>query len=510
MSENNRREFLGEVGQGMLVALIGPALAADMGFASQVAAEEPASKTPEGLERLIAMLQETPVPKLVPTLVGQLDKGTDLRSLVAAAALANVRAFAGQDYDGYHTFMALAPAYAMAQELPNKERALPIVKVLHRNSRLMGSGPNRKPDRLSPAEPAELKGDQPANKLLLEAARKHHIAEADRIYLAMAKGSLEQTYNDLQDIYHDELNVHRVVLAWRSWETIKFTGHDHARTLLRQTVRFCSDGDHGVGHTAVIREVLPRLMEKYRLMEKGIGKKEADDAWVERLSQVVFAEKQEQAAEAVAAALGEGFSPEVVGEAISLACARLVLSDSGRPKQYAQEKPVGSVHGDSIGVHASDAANAWRHIARVSNSRNTFASLIAGAFHTAGQSGRQMKEHFPLEADVEMIREKDATALLKLTGEAIRAKDQARASALAHCYGKQGHDARGLFNLLLQFAVSEDGALHAEKYYRTVSEEFASVRPAFRWRHLVALARVSASAYGKPAPGLDEARRLLG
>jgi hypothetical protein len=66
-----------------------------------------------------------------------------------------------------------------------------------------------------------------------------------------------------------------------------------------------------------------------------------------------------------------------------------------------------------------------------------------------------------------------------------------------------------VFDLLLRYAVSEDGSLHAEKSYRTVSEEFASTRPAFRWRQLVALARVTASEFGRPAPGYDEACRLL-
>lgn len=47
--------------------------------------------------------------------------------------------------------------------------------------------------------------------------------------------------------------------------------------------------------------------------------------------------------------------------------------------------------------------------------------------------------------------------------------------------------------------MSEDGALHAEKYFRTVTEEFAAARPAFKWRHLVALTRVTASEYGYPA-----------
>ena len=69
---------------------------------------------------------------------------------------------------------------------------------------------------------------------------------------------------------------------------------------------------------------------------------------------------------------------------------------------------------------------------------------------------------------------------------------------------------RTVFDRLLRYAVTEDGALHAEKYYRTVSEEFAATRPAFRWRQLVALARVTASEYGRPAPGVGEASERLG
>jgi hypothetical protein len=508
MSARNRRDFLIEVGEGMLAGLIGTGLAADMGLAGRVLADEPSRQAPAGLEPLVALLQETPVQKLMPTLIGQLDKGVALRNLVAAGALANARAFAGHDYVGYHTFMALAPSYAMGQQLPEKERALPVLKVLHRNSRTMQSGPGKHVDRLGPLEPVDIQSEPPAARRLLEASRAHRIKEADQLFLACARDSLTDAYNDLQELVHDELNVHRVVLAWRSWETIDFTGTDYARTLLRQSVHFCADGsDSG---DKGIRTALPQLMEKYRLMDKAVGRKEADDGFVEKLSQTVYAAKRPEAAEAVATALAEGYSPEVVGEAISLACARLLLGDPGREKSNSAEKPNGSVHGDSVGVHASDSANAWRHIARVSNARNTFASLIAGAYHTAGQTGRQMKELYPQTADLEAIRAKDPTVLLKLTEEAIRAKDQRRTCAVAHLYGQQGGDPKELFALLLRFAVSEDGALHAEKYYRTVNEEFATVRPAFRWRHLVALSRVTASLFGRPAPGVEEARKLLG
>ena len=80
---------------------------------------------------------------------------------------------------------------------------------------------------------------------------------------------------------------------------------------------------------------------------------------------------------------------------------------------------------------------------------------------------------------------------------------------LVHRYGELGYPERPVFDLLLRYGVSEAGALHAEKYYRTVTEEFESTRPAFRWRQLVALARVTASEYGFPAAGYTEACQLL-
>ena len=69
---------------------------------------------------------------------------------------------------------------------------------------------------------------------------------------------------------------------------------------------------------------------------------------------------------------------------------------------------------------------------------------------------------------------------------------------------------RPVWDLLLRYAISEDGALHHEKFYRTTVEEYASVRAPFRGRYLIALARVTASGHGYPAPGYADACRLLG
>jgi hypothetical protein len=115
----------------------------------------------------------------------------------------------------------------------------------------------------------------------------------------------------------------------------------------------------------------------------------------------------------------------------------------------------------------------------------------------------------PLPRHVDEVKSTDAESLLRQAEEAIRANLQGRVSGIAHRYGELGHAPRTMFDLLLRYAVSEDGALHAEKFYRTVTEEFTASRPAFRWRHLVALARVTASEYGRPAPGVAEARSLL-
>jgi hypothetical protein len=215
--------------------------------------------------------------------------------------------------------------------------------------------------------------------------------------------------------------------------------------------------------------------------------------------------------------LAEGFDPGAVGEAISLAANHLLLCDAGRQSATGTSgsqfmKAKDSVHGDSAGVHASDATNAWRNIARVSNPRNAFASLIVAAYNlgpSVGNFSGGLKGLYPLPEHLQRMRGKDPAALVGEAQRAIRANDQPLACAAVQRYGELGHSPRAILDLLLKYAISEDGALHAEKYYRTASEEFAAARPAFRWRQLVALARVTASEYGQPAAGYAEACRLL-
>ncbi len=511
----NRREFLGEVGQGVLLATIGSELAGNLGLAS-TPAEAPALAF-GSLERLVGLMQETPAEKLLPALVAEMRAGTDLRRLTAAAALANARTFGGEDYVGFHTLMALSPAYTMSQELPAESQALPVFKVLYRNTSRIQERGGRKAEVLRTVEPETLPANARGGELLRDAIRQKNTEGAERMFAALAQGGPDQAFNELLLAVHDHTEVHRVVLPYRAWDLLGVVGPEHAHTLLRQSVRYCvrAESWSRAPRPDDPRTVLPKVLEEHGLLAKQPGDRRAEDSWIEAMSQTIFNATPEQAAQAMGAALAEGMRPDDAGHAISLAANQLVLRDQGRPpSQEVAGKPIGSVHGDSIGVHASDSANAWRNMARVTNHRNCFASLILGAYQLAldrvERGGEFTKwQPLPVQWQLDRIKATEPERLLSDLDEAIRGNLQAHASAIVHRCGELGHPHRPVFDLLLRYAVSEDGALHAEKFYRTVSEEFAASRAPFRWRYLVGLARVTASEFGRPAPGLAEARSLL-
>lgn len=517
MSRASRREFLADVGRGMLVASMGPALSADLGFSPAWAAEEAPRLTFGKQEPLVTLMQETAPDKLLPALVERLQKGTELGELVAAAALANARTFGGEDYIGFHTLMALAPAYAMSGELPAERRPLPILKVLYRNSNRIKEKGGTRNEVLKPVEAVKIPEGKRGDESVRDSVRRKQLQEAEAYYASVA-GSADDALNNVLPTVFDGADVHRVVLVSRAWDLLGLVGKERAHTLLRQSVHFCIRSENSgkyAEYFAPMRTLLPKLLDRYHLPGKTPGSRVVDDAWVEKMMETVFTGTPEQAADAVAAALGEGIAPAAIGEAISLGANQLVLRDNGRTAREAQpNKPVGSVHGDGIGVHACDSTNAWRNLSRVSSPTSAVSCLILAAYQLAvdrpGRGGDFLKwEAYPRADARERVKDKEPDRLLKIAEDAIRHNEQALACAAVARYGQEGHPERPVFDLLLRYAVSEDGALHAEKFYRTVTEEFSSARPAFRWRHLVALARVTASEYGQPAPGYADACRLL-
>lgn len=509
----NRRQFLEDVGSGMLVAGLGSALAGDLGVSTAFAGENTDALNFGQLQPLVWLMQETPPDKLQPMLVDMLRDGSaTLQTLIAAAALANAETFGGQDYVGYHTEMALIPALEMTAELPAERRPLPVLKVLYRNAaRIQESGKSKRKTLRPVVATSGIKGEQ--GEELRELTRAANMDGAEQFFAAQMSSGLSDAYNAMLWAVEDDIDVHRFVLAHRAYGLINIVGEEHAHTMLRQCVRYCVDSEQARisrdRPISPIRRLVPKLLDQYGLPKES-GSRDPGDAWVAETARYIYEEKGEQAMEAVAGALAEGISPEAVGEAISLACNQLVL---------AQDKlSDGStrVHGATPGVHSADAANAWRNMARVANARNAAVGLMVAAYHTGGYA-RYKQEAYPHDDHLAAIKGTDPKGLLAQAEEAIRANEQGVACAAIQRYGENSSDPKPVFDLMLRYSISEDGRLHAEKYYQTVREEYAVARPSNKWQFLLGLTRVTASAYGYDAqdragyraPGYEEACRLL-
>jgi hypothetical protein len=508
----------------MIAAAVGTSLAAELGFAFE--AEESGHLTFGDLEPLVAFLHETPPDKMLTKVAEKLKTGTDLKTFTAAAALANARAFGGEDYVGFHTLMALAPAYKMAsEETDSEKKALPVLKVLHRNSTRLQEVGGKKAEVLKPVKPGELADNRPAGEQLREIARKGDMRGAEAKFAAICADAKPQAMLDalLYEV-DDATEVHRVVLVSRAWDMINFVGAERAHTLLRQSLHYCVKAEQNENQAKrynALRELLPKLLDQHKLLASKPGTRSVEDSWVEKFCNRVFASTADHGAGLVAEALADGIDPEAIGQALALAANQLVLRDPGRPKQWtAANKPVGSVHGDSVGVHCSDTIHAWRNLARAGDRRSQVTSLILAGYQVARDrseyrqpdvEGNMLKwEPYPRADAREAVKGIAADKLMSELDGAIRDKDQVRTSAITARIGEINPDSSNeVFALLRGFSTSEDGALHAEKYYGTTSDEFAAARAPFKWRQLVALARVNASGYGYPAPGHKEACKLL-
>ena len=514
MTPTNRRAFLSDVGRGMLAAGLGASLANDLGF-STAFAEQGSNAIPLGeYAGLVELMRNTPAEKLQPLLAEKILKGeTDLKKLTAAGALANAVTFGGCDYVGFHTAMAMLPALEMSRQLTSGRQPLPVLKVLYRNAQQIQNMGGASTTALAAIHAAEHAAEGDLGVQIRDACRKPDSDLGERLLATVGDSPLD-AFNALQPAIQDDLNVHRFVFAHRTYGLVGLLGKEYSYSLLRQCVRFCADHERmRIEHKQAespIRALVPKLLDQYKLVGKTLGQRDPGDAAVNELSLVIYNGPRDRAAEAVAAALAEGIDPEVVGEAISLASNMYVLRQGGGDNWR--------THGDSAGVHSSDATNAWRNMSRVAESRHAVSGLIVAAYHAGIQSAPFKTPAYPTDEHRALLKVTGATELLAETEDAIRNNDQGRATAAIQIYGENGHAVDPVFELMLKYAISEDGRLHGEKYYHTVREEYRTTRAAFRWRQVVALARVTTSAYGYNrddkhgfrAAGYDAACKLLG
>ena len=275
----------------------------------------------------------------------------------------------------------------MSRELPEAQRPLPVVKVLHRNtSRIQESG-GRSHEVLHPVAPATLSPGQSGGEVLREAVRAKDMAAAEKTFAALAA---------------------------------RGTGRGVQRPPLRRA------GQHrGPPHRASLPRLGPALADRpgacpyaccgsrFTTASRASASGSTRPSRTSRASSCPSCSTSItwwQAAGARAGRRRLGRSPEPddfrghrrasrrrrgrgAGRGHGSRCDRRGHLAGRQPAYPArrrpqaseaqQNKPVGSVHGDSIGVHACDSANAWRNMAKVSNPRNTVACLILGAYQVA-------------------------------------------------------------------------------------------------------------------------------
>ncbi len=158
MNRSHRREFLADVGRGMLLASVGQVVAQDLGWLPRALADDSASRLTFGaIEPLVALCRIPRSTGCFRPSSSKIKSGEDFGRLVTAAALANARTFGGNDYEGYHTLMALVPG------LPDVARAARIaarpcrfLKVFYRNTNHIQQLGGHSHEALHPVAPAQL------------------------------------------------------------------------------------------------------------------------------------------------------------------------------------------------------------------------------------------------------------------------------------------------------------------------------------------------------------------
>ena len=290
----------------------------------------------------------------------------------------------------------------MSRELPEAQRALPVLKVLYRNTNHIQQIGGRSHEALHPVEPAAVpagpaggrgppRGDPPAG---------HGRGRAD-LRRARRTGRSTRRTTTCQYLVQDNIErpPRRPGLARLGPARPDRQGaRPHAAPPVGPLLRG-RGGEHPQVRLGRARcaPSCPGCSTSYRLLSRAAGRAAARRRLGRAAGQTIYASTARAGRRR--GRRGPGRRDRARGRRRGDLAGRQPARPA-RPRPRARPtraaKPVGSVHGASVGVHASDAANAWRNIARVSNRRNALASLIVGAYHTAGQAGGLNPQPYPL------------------------------------------------------------------------------------------------------------------
>ena len=300
------------------------------------------------------------------------------------------------------------------------------------------------------------------------------MAAAEGTFAALATASPDDAFNDLQYSVQDEIDVHRVVLAWRAWATAR-PGRQGAGphpaapvgALLRRD-RAEPAAQRGTG----IRAVLPKLLDQYKLPGKAGGKRKAEDEVGREDGRDDLRRQPRQGRRRRGRGPGRRLSPgggrrsDVAGgEPAGAARPRPGRRPTGRQAEGQRPRRLGRRPRLGLGQRLAE------HRPRQQRAQHRRQPDRAAAYHTAGQSGGQHKEAVPARpSSWRRSRPRTPRRCCRDTeGRDQGARTRRGRRRWSTATASWSSPERPVFDLLLRYAVSEDGALHAEKYYRTVT-----------------------------------------
>ncbi len=206
--DRTRREFLADVGRGMLVASVGAATAADLDLVPAAFADD--KKTGRlsfgSLEPLAGLMQDTPADKQLPLLVKKLQDGTSLPRAgrcrrpgqCPAVRRARLRRLAHVHGPG----AGLRDGQGTARTKPGL--AGPQGAVSQRPDHA-GPGRPRGTRPSSPSSRAPCRKAGPAASCCARRFGTRTLAAADATFAALARRKPEDAYNDLQPIVEEAI-----------------------------------------------------------------------------------------------------------------------------------------------------------------------------------------------------------------------------------------------------------------------------------------------------------------
>jgi len=175
----------------------------------------------------------------------------------------------------------------------------------------------------------------------------------------------------------------------RAWQLIDLVGQENAATMMRQSVHYCVSLEK---NQKFVEMVSPRATcwpvrwTSTGWPSKPLGTRTADDGTLEALSQTIFKSHPGAGGGSRRGRAGRGF---LAGHGRRKPCRWRATSScfaipvAGRIRSQ-RGKPEGSVHGDSIGVHACDNDQCLaEHGRRSPTSGIAAACLIMAAYQVA-------------------------------------------------------------------------------------------------------------------------------